>query len=382
MKYGFIYKMTNKEEVCFLILALLTTCFYVVVSYEETNLPLVLPRKDPSVAPETFSSIKKIVENSINIKKDCKNTHHMCSEWALVGECESNPDFMLEKCKESCRVCQSERCHDKDHELCQKVVQEKKCYEGNAKDDCSWSCSACDVKRGIEMCIRDPSHEPYLKPGNTNKLFENLIELNKDKVVVHSKQPWIITIDDVLTNVDCDKIIESVTKWSPSLAGDGRLPARTSSTYWCKDDCLKSSALLREFVEKSMQISDDYAEPLQVLKYNEGEFYKAHHDQNSPRSSAWGPRVFTVFFYLSDVGEGGETRFTKLNITVTPKKGRVLIWTNIKDYDHYEREEDTHHESLPVKIGVKYSANYWIHQFPFKKYRDSCGNSAYYENWY
>ena len=33
----------------------------------------------------------------------------------------------------------------------------------------------------------------------------------------------------------------------------------------------------------------------QVLRYEAGQFYKTHHDQNSPRASAWGPRMFTVF---------------------------------------------------------------------------------------
>lgn len=66
----------------------------------------------------------------------------------------------------------------------------------------------------------------------------------------------------------------------------------------------------------------------QVLKYEVGQFYKVHHDQNasclnsncrpllpsllycarlqSPHHSAWGPRLYTFFMYLSDVEEGGE----------------------------------------------------------------------------
>lgn len=48
------------------------------------------------------------------LEKNCTNEHHMCSEWSLIGECESNPNFMLTKCKESCRICQSKRCHDKN----------------------------------------------------------------------------------------------------------------------------------------------------------------------------------------------------------------------------------------------------------------------------
>ena len=35
-----------------------------------------------------------------------------------------------------------------------------------------------------------------------------------------------------------------------------------------------------------------------------------------PRYSAWGPRLYTFFMYLNDVDQGGETRFTKLNLLV------------------------------------------------------------------
>ena len=48
------------------------------------------------------------------------------------------------------------------------------------------------------------------------------------------------------------------------------------------------------------------AEPMQVLRYETGQFYKTHHDQNSPRASAWGPRMFTVFMYVGDGYEGGD----------------------------------------------------------------------------
>ena len=46
------------------------------------------------------------------------------------------------------------------------------------------------------------------------------------------------------------------------------------------------------------------AEHLQVLRYQPGQFYREHHDQNSPRASAWGPRMFTVFMYVGDGYEG------------------------------------------------------------------------------
>ena len=76
-------------------------------------------------------------------------------------------------------------------------------------------------------------------------------------------------------------------------------------------------------------------EHLQVLKYEPGQFYRSHHDQNSPYDSPAGPRIFTFFLYLSDVTEGGETYFPKLGLTVTPKSGSALVWASVSDDNIY-----------------------------------------------
>ena len=125
------------------------------------------------------------------------------------------------------------------------------------------------------------------------------------------------------------------------------------------------------------------AEPMQVLRYETGQFYKVHHDQNSPRASAWGPRMFTVFMYIGDGYTGGETHFPRLNLTIPAGKGRACIWPSILDTDPYQRDDRTDHESLPVESGVKYGVNYWIHMYPFRGVSErGCDNQAYVQNWY
>jgi len=49
--------------------------------------------------------------------------------------------------------------------------------------------------------------------------------------------------------------------------------------------------------------------------------------------------------YLSDVEGGGETRFTRLNISVSPKAGSAVFWPSVKSDDPYETEQDTYHEA-------------------------------------
>ena len=217
------------------------------------------------------------------------------------------------------------------------------------------------------------------------------------------------------------------TAWARSQAGDGVQAARTSSTAWCKGSCLQDPTVRRveERVSRLMGgIPMENAEPMQVtascrcrrrrspprgrswrpsrpfpaplygphaptlstwrqvLRYETGQFYKVHHDQNSPRSSAWGPRMFTVFMYIGDGYTGGETHFPRLNLTIPAKKGAACIWTSILDSDPYQRDDRTDHESLPVESGVKFGVNYWIHMWPFRTKSDiGCGNQAYIQNW-
>ena len=96
-------------------------------------------------------------------------------------------------------------------------------------------------------------------------------------------------------------------------------------------------------------------------KYDRHNDYIAHHVQRNP-----GPRMLTVYFYLNDVPAGGGTRFPDLNLTVTPKQGRVVMWPSVLDGNVTVQDLRTDHEALPVEQGVKYGMNSWIHIRDFK----------------
>jgi prolyl 4-hydroxylase len=99
-----------------------------------------------------------------------------------------------------------------------------------------------------------------------------------------------------------------------------------------------------------------------------GQLYTTHHDHAAVDSTRpAGARALTFFLYLSDVEEGGETDFPSLNIRVTPSKGKALLWPNTLDHDTQEMDPRTFHQALPVKKGVKYAANAWIHLYDYQK---------------
>jgi len=125
--------------------------------------------------------------------------------------------------------------------------------------------------------------------------------------IVHSRDPWLITIDDFLTPDEADRIIQlGSTHWGRSIAGDGVQAVRTSSTAWCEHSGCGTDPVVKDIRRRIMELTgvpEENAEHLQILRYQSGQFYKRHHDQNAPSASAWGPRLYTFYMYLNDVDE-------------------------------------------------------------------------------
>ena len=143
---------------------------------------------------------------------------------------------------------------------------------------------------------------------------------------------------------------------------------RTSHQCWCgqEDGCAEDGAV-RRLTERMLGISQvpyNHSEFFQVLRYEEGQFYRAHHDQQSGHWTPQGVRLYTFFVYLSDVEAGGGTRFTDLGITVMPKLGRAVLWPSVFGHDLTTSDKRTNHEALPVVRGVKHAANLRLQRDP------------------
>ena len=83
----------------------------------------------------------------------------------------------------------------------------------------------------------------------------------------------------------------------------------------------------------------------------------------------------TLFFYLNDVEEGGETVFPYINISITPVAGSALLWTNVLPYHEditrqvqLDADQRMFHEASVVMKGVKYAMNVWVHRQDFKHF--------------
>jgi hypothetical protein len=100
-----------------------------------------------------------------------------------------------------------------------------------------------------------------------------------------------------------------------------------------------------------------YQEPFQILKYEVGQFYRQHHDQNSGLFTPQGPRVYTFFMYLSTPKAGGATKFNNLGLVVPAVKGNAVLWPSVMSEDPTRDEPYTNHEAMPVEEGQKFASN-------------------------
>lgn len=191
----------------------------------------------------------------------------------------------------------------------------------------------------------------------------------------------MITIDNFLSDDECDKLIASgsILGYERStdvgkIKFDGTMESKTSTTRtsenaWCTDDCYRDESVQNVLnkIADLTGIPDENSEYLQLLKYEKGQFYRKHHDyieidENRPQ----GPRILTAFLYLNDVSKGGGTNFPRLDLTVMPKRGRILLWPSVLNESPSKKDFSTEHQALDVEDGMKYAANAWIHLRNFK----------------
>ncbi|KAL7525717.1 hypothetical protein ACHAWF_001478, partial [Thalassiosira exigua] len=329
-----------------------------------------LHKKDP----ETARLIEERLEASIDymttvrrdrkykkLRKDCFNMVPDCTRWAAKGECEKNEQYMKWKCAPACLSC---------HSL----------------GDTSETCPGLPEGGGA-----------LWKPGDLNAFFEEVVDgaegfyeqlkpkalsrpkLKSDDTPVPGLEkdgPWVVLFEAFLTDEEADQLIRigneqgferSVRAVEPdkSMVVEGR----TSTNTWCKASCMEDPIVARvlERIAIATKSTEAHGEHLQLLRYEEGQRYDGHDDFIPYQlGQPCGARIMTLFLYLIDVEEGGKTTFPELDISVKPKKGRALLWPNVKDENPEEQDPRMAHSADAVVRGVKYAANAWIHSEDFQ----------------
>ena len=89
-----------------------------------------------------------------------------------------------------------------------------------------------------------------------------------------------------------------------------------------------------------------YHEQYQMLKYSEGEQYKAHYDSGTRMG-----RAISCLCYLNNNYEGGELEFPNFKIKIKPEPGMLLLFPSNFAYMH---------QAHPVTNGTKYTIVTWL----------------------
>mmetsp|Transcript_25451 Transcript_25451/g.60201 ORF Transcript_25451/g.60201 Transcript_25451/m.60201 type:complete len:578 (+) Transcript_25451:101-1834(+) len=313
-----------------------------------------------------------VVPNEAEPSQDkCIDRYELqCLQYAQDGQCWQTPGWMIVHCCESC---------------------EKFAPELNARQ-------LVDVS---ERCTKERMNitEPIWKSGDLNALFEEWTtspKYAKYSPTIHSSPsmaieessdgdendhqkspPWVITFDNFFSEEEAKALIEggylagfdrSTNQGKTNEQGEMEMVesvTRTSSNAWCTGDCqqLPLVKTVTKRIEEVTRIPSSHYEPFQVLDYGPDQFYKMHHDSTGRDPKPSGNRILTFFMYLSDVEEGGETKFNQLQdgLKITPKLGRALIWPSVLNDEPDFWDDRMYHEAMPVVKGKKYAANHWIH---------------------
>ena len=179
--------------------------------------------------------------------------------------------------------------------------------------------------------------------------------------------------------------------------------------------CHRSDEVVNRVNDRISELSfipKHYGEPLHVMYYERGQYFKGHLDSGDQPRRARNSRIATCYIYLSDAAVGGETYFPlakkasggrdsvpracagldmievdqhaadigsaqadflssieaelpSLGVTVRPKKGRAVLWWN--KAEDGEVDWRSRHIGCPVVEGEKWGAVRWIHHRPMER---------------
>lgn len=191
--------------------------------------------------------------------------------------------------------------------------------------------------------------------------------------------PNVALVQELLTEQECEKLIAlSSGKLRRSsvvdrqTGGEQVSAVRTSAGTHFERGENAIVARIEQRIAAITGIPVENGEPLQILYYQPGNEYLAHHDYFDPKDPGsdeilkWGgQRVATLVIYLNNVLEGGETRFPELSLDVKPQRGSGVYF----EYMNAAGELDSRclHAGVPVRQGEKWIATKWLRQRPYHR---------------
>lgn len=163
------------------------------------------------------------------------------------------------------------------------------------KKKCAPVCQSCEYLTVEGRCPLDPDAPEAWKAGDLDKMFLKLTSepyFSNYSVKVLSDDPWVITMDNVVSEEEAKHLISlgfeegfkrsaDVGKIRPDGSFDNSInEGRTSTNAWCQHSCYEDETARKVIFRLSniTGIDEHNSEYLQLLRYERSQFYNIHHD--------------------------------------------------------------------------------------------------------
>ena len=174
------------------------------------------------------------------------------------------------------------------------------------------------------------------------------------------KNPLIFVVDDFIDKNCCKKLLELELEYKHSEISSGLNKNIRKSFTAILDENNNLYKQINSKIFNFFSTSKEYLENLQIQKYECDGEYKEHFDARSNLLKK-NQRKYSLIIYLNKDYEGGETYFTRINISIKPEIGRLLVFQNCLNHTNYAHPNSLHKGNRVIK-GTKYILNSWLFQ--------------------
>lgn len=257
---------------------------------------------------------------------------------------------------------------------------------------CLSTCGQCPLVEAARLCTSHPTEiHPRMADHESidwESFFESITSSNRTEHylegarILNRESPWVAILPNYLSHAEADELIRIAEEEGYRIEDEHPKHIRDVNVTNCDSiRCMRQPIIseLYRRVADLLGFSPNHFESMEFIDYGPGQHYAWHADEYSwkdpiqdPSAVLAGPRMLTMFHYLSDVEEGGETAFAgpdptgrTQRLAVSPKKGQVLLWANMQSGWRYS-DPAAVHSALPVRKGRKLAGTLWIHASGFR----------------
>lgn len=143
---------------------------------------------------------------------------------------------------------------------------------------CPKTCNACHLVDRNKRCGAFARQARSLLPGDINRTFTRLLELEDFEVEVLSRDPWVALVHNVLREDELEVLLRE-RKWEQATDtgaanSDGRATqvlnykSRRTDVHWCQYGCANEPPVKRLYhrVAEMLRMHTDYFEHMQLLR--------------------------------------------------------------------------------------------------------------------